>query len=159
MQCNRENKCNHCSSVLLSSESSHFCCQSGQHVVDFTQYFQCPGASLLRIFNDSVEKEGAPLGSRFSALSRKYNSLFSLAQHEIQSNSLEREIKLHTPHAPTSIRIHDTMYRKVHSTTSATPLRYLLFDPKARGTVANQQHLNVAVVKAFCVSCCCPPMA
>ena len=135
--------------MLLASETSHFCCQFGRHVVDFAQYFQSPDETLQKLFRGDSDSADANLSTSFSALSRKYNSLFALAQHEIQSNTLEREIKLQTPYAPANIRIHGTMYRKVHSAFSQTPLRYLIFDPKARETVATQQHLKIPTVKAL----------
>ena len=146
--CTAAERCNHscsfCGATLLHDEGSHFCCQSGRHVMDFSSYFTAPGDHLLQLFRTSSSQTDP---SSFSALSRKYNSLFALAQHEIQSNTLQREIKLNLPHAPANIRIHGTMYRKVFSAGTASPLRYLIFDPKARDGVANAQGLERRVVK------------
>ena len=121
-----DQKCRHCGAVLYSAEPSTFCCGHGKFAIDFNQYFQSPSAALLRIMSRTwpvLTAAGDPvLDFRtrkpqlqgFSAVSRRYNALFSLAQHEIQSLGQEREVHLNTWGKPANVRIHGTMYRKVH---------------------------------------------
>ncbi len=149
--------CTYCGALLFASEGSHFCCQAGKHAVSFEQYFVEPGPALLEIFRSSwpLTLPGASNGihtgeallTGFSMQSRKYNSLFALAQHEIQSTGPHKEIKLSTQHRPANIRIHGTMYRRLLSATDLAPLRYLLVDPLARVHEADRQGLQRPLLK------------
>ena len=107
---------------MFACEGSHFCCQSGENLVQFAKYFTEPCQDLLAFYRTrwllgtagvNVDAHtGEQLRTSFSAQSRKYNCLFALAQHEIQSSTLQREIKLSTPYSPANVRIHGTMYRR-----------------------------------------------
>ena len=142
--------------MLFACEGSHFCCQSGKNKAQFAKYFTEPSAELLALYRShwllgiagvNVDaRTGEQLRTSFSAQSRKYNCLFALAQHEIQSSTLQREIKLSTPYSPANVRIHGTMYRRLLSAEDAAPLRYLLVDPLARADVAVQQGLRRATL-------------
>ena len=41
--------CLFCGLKLLPSESTHFCCQSGQHAMNFSAYFPLPGDALVKL--------------------------------------------------------------------------------------------------------------
>ncbi len=80
-----------------------------------------------------------PVLTGFTALSRRYNNMFCLAQHEIQCADGLKEVRFGGPQRPANIRIHGTIYRKVFAASDAAPLRYLIIDPKARLEVGKVQ--------------------
>ncbi len=85
----------------------------------------------------------------FSSLSRRYNNLFCLAQHAIQASGEMRELQLSTPYRPANIRIHGTMYRKIHAAAESNPLRYLVVDPQERHNTAASLNLDSARIRSF----------
>ena len=93
---------------------------------------------------DSVTNEVITTG--FSAASRRYNALFCLAAHEVQASNAEKEVRLDTPFAPSNIRIHGTMYRRVLAMTETNPIRYLVVDPAQRQVTAKDKGLNKTTV-------------
>ena len=133
----------HC--PCLPSPATPAWCRSGRHVVHLSKYFQPPGQTLSRLLRGSSPTGKNDMEDSFSAPSRKYDALCALAQHKIQANTPEREIKLHTPHAPANVCIHGTMYRNV--SLLRQPLGVFYFDPRARDAVAQAQHLDRAVAK------------
>ena len=82
----------------------------------------------------------------FSHESRRYNNLFCLAVHEVQSSDDTREIKMNSPMMPANVRLHGTMYRKVLSTTDNKPLRYLVVDPLERRAAVAKYKLDLKIV-------------
>ena len=97
-------ECTFCSAKRFPCEGDSFCCGRGKHHVDFEKYYKPPQDALLDIFaqtwpyKDAAgqfvhdSRTNAPRLTGFSAMSRRYNSLFSLAMHEIHSTTAEREL-------------------------------------------------------------------
>jgi hypothetical protein len=124
----RDSQCQHCGALRLTTEAAGFCCAAGQHVVPFENFFRQPPATFLQVFQKTWPVKdkrgnlqrhpvsGEVLQGSFSAESRRYNKLFSLAVHEVQSTGQEHELKLSTPATPASMRIHGTLYRKILTT-------------------------------------------
>ena len=83
----------------------------------------------------------------FSVDSRRLNNLFSMAIHEVQSSTAERELYLGHEMKPSNIRIHGTMYRKVLDAAEDTPVRYLIIDPEERHVTAKKFALDLKIVK------------
>ena len=157
----RDQVCPHCGAALFAAEASSFCCASGKHALKFDDYFQSPGKTLLALFRkvwpavDSKGKAakdprtGEQMLESFSGQSRRYNKLFSLAVHEIQSSSEEKELHLHTPATPANICIHGTMYRKIFAAEEDGPVRYLLVEPQQRAQVSLKLGLQKGIVTSL----------
>ena len=155
----RDKICDHCGAALYNGESSVFCCAHGKHYVDFTQYFKNPANALLNMFklawpwrNKDGKKEqsrttGETIMDGFSNASRRYNNLFCLAVHEVQSADTTKEIKFHSPITPANIRIHGTMYKRVLSCSESNPVRYLVIDPAERLATASALKLDKDLVR------------
>eukprot|EP00959_Pyramimonas_sp_CCMP1952_P039923 834759-Pyramimonas_sp.AAC.1 len=145
--------CPHCGALLFPCETDTFCCNGGAYIVDFDDFFKAPDKPLLDIYASTwplTDKGGcslhdaktnAPALTGFTAASRKYNALFALAQHEIQSSTAEKELRFGDARKPSNIRIHGTMYRRVFTCTDQVPLRYLVIDPRERLAAAAQHGL------------------
>ena len=151
--------CPYCEAPLFPCEGDTFCCGQGKHYVDFTTYYTPPGDALQKLFRQTWTyhddkgrvvhdaRTNNPRITGFSAMSRRYNNLFSLAMHEIQSTTSERELHFGNELRPSNIRIHGTMYRRIWSCTDATPLRYLVLDPTARTERAREQHVKINLLR------------
>ena len=109
-------ECSYCSAQRFPCEGDSFCCGHGKHFVDFSKYYEPPNAALMKIFGSSwmyTDAKGnavhdaltnAPRMTGFSAMSRRYNALFSLAMHVMAHNSenlnfdqvlrIDRQVKL-----------------------------------------------------------------
>eukprot|EP00959_Pyramimonas_sp_CCMP1952_P018050 382443-Pyramimonas_sp.AAC.1 len=89
-----------------------------------SEYYQQPNDALLQLYRGTWpvktadgnlahdDATNAPKLTGYTADSRRYNSLLSLAAHEVQSATPEREIRFGVVLRPSFIRIHGTMYRK-----------------------------------------------
>ena len=151
-------ECPRCAALRFPCEGVGFCCGEGKHVVDFATYYRPPGDNLLKLFSSTwpyTDAKGnavhdvranAPRLTGFGAMSRRYNNLFSLAMHEIQSTNAERELRFGNELRPSNIRIHGTMYRRIWSCADATPLRYLVVDPLERASRAKEQRLDMKLL-------------
>ena len=151
--------CTYCGAKLFAHETSQFCCANGKHVADFASYFRPPDKPLKDLYNSSWPllgedklpiydtKLGVTLQTGFSRLSRRFNALFALAQHEVQCSGGEKEVRLHTPFKPANVRIHGTMYRRIFTAGDSVPLRYLIYDPQERDNVAQTHGLAPKLVK------------
>ena len=153
--------CSQCGAVLFEREGPNVCCNLGTHAVDFSTFFRDPPEHLLAIYRRrwptaangpqrATPKASSPAASSsisFSAMSRRVNDLFCLAQHVAQSSSDERELHLAAPGRPANIRIHGTMYRKIFTAADAAPLRYLIVDPLERTKAAATLELRPAIVE------------
>jgi hypothetical protein len=84
--------------------------------------------------------------SGFSNESRRFNSLFCLAVHEVQSSDPTKEVKLHTPFTPANVRIHGTMYRRVLSSAESNAVQYLVVDPAGRRDASSAHRLDADTV-------------
>jgi len=152
------NQCEYCGAARFQAETRGFCCAQGKYVVDLNSYFPAPPSQLTQIFAASwpLKKEDGTLlydvrtnqvmKTGFTALSRRYNNIFCLAQHEIQSCGTDKECKFGNVLSPANIRIHGTMYRKVFAATDDVPLRYLLIDPLERTARAASLALHKGTV-------------
>ena len=152
-------RCEHCTASLFPSEGTTFCCGRGMHFVDFKTYHRPPGDDFLKLFAATWtyldakgnpvhdDRIGAPRLTGFSAMSRRYNNLFTLAVHEIHSTTSERELRFGNELRPSNVRIHGTMYRRIWTCADNTPLRYLVFDPKERAAQGKLQHVDLKVLK------------
>jgi len=89
----------------------------------------------------------APKLTGFSAVSRRCNNMFTMAMHEVQSTSAERELRLGNELRPSNIRIHGTMYRKVWTAEDKTPVRFLVVDPQERGKTARELGLDGRILQ------------
>ena len=151
--------CSFCGAMLLPTETSKFCCNSGRYAICFDKFFATPGPALCKLFETSwplLQPDGKPqldiqthrpLLTGFSASSRRYNNMFCLAQHAVHSASLPKELRFGGPQRPANIRIQGTMYRMVHSAAEKTPLRYLLVDPREQADMAQLHNLDTKTLK------------
>ena len=73
--------------------------------------------------------------------------MFTLAAHEIQSTTTEKELHCGNHLRPSNIRIHGTMYRRVFSAAETTPLRYLVVDPAERARQGKQHGLDATILR------------
>ena len=153
--------CSHCGAMLFEREGPNVCCNFGTHAVDFSTFFREPPDNLLAIYRQhwptaakgprrktpTASSSASSSSMSFSALSRRVNNLFCLAQHVVQSSSDERELHLAAPGRPANIRIHGTMYRKIFTAADAAPLRCLIVDPLERTKAAATLELRPAIVE------------
>ena len=113
----REKSCAHCGARLFNHENSTFCCGNGSHVADFESYFKPPDKPLLELYASSWPllgddklpiydaKTNTSKLTGFSTMSRRFNALYALAQHEIQCGAGgEKELHLNNPFKPANIR-------------------------------------------------------
>ena len=140
----QDHTCAHCGALLFAHEKHGFCCNGGKYAVNFDMFFDRPGNDLLRLYSttwrylDAASKPvhdpitNSPRLTGFSSHSRRFNNMFSLAMHEVQSSSSVKEFRFGNELSPSNIRIHGTMYRKVFNAAAVTPVRYLLLDPAER---------------------------
>ena len=153
--------CPHCHAQLWQHETNGFCCSHGKYALSFGDYFRQPGRSLLRLYGSTwlyKDAQGhcvhdaatnAPRLTVFSAASRRFNNMFCLAMHEIQSSTAEREARFGNELRPANIRIHGTMYRRIFSAEEITPVRYLIIDPNERTAAASRQGLRTTTLRAL----------
>ena len=125
----------------------------------FEDFFPLPSAALVKIFQKNwpqkslgntplLDKQtGSALLTGFSAASRRYNNMFTLAAHETQSTAAEKELHCGNHLRPSNIRIHGTMYRRVFSAAETTPLRYLVVDPAERARQGKQHGLDATILR------------
>lgn len=151
-------ECAHCEAALFACEQGAFCCGHGEHYVDFTSFYTPSGETLLKIFRKTWPyrdqhghashdpQTNAPRITGFSAMSRRYNNLFTLAVHEIHSTTSERELRFGNELRPSNIRIHGTLYRRIWTCADNTPLRYLVVDPTQRTTQARGHHVDLKIL-------------
>lgn len=59
-----------------------------------------------------------------------------------------KELRFGNELAPSNIRIHGTMYRRIRSLEDRTPVRYLLVEPAERTATAASLGLRPAILKA-----------
>eukprot|EP00959_Pyramimonas_sp_CCMP1952_P128028 2677709-Pyramimonas_sp.AAC.2 len=151
--------CPHCSAKLFQCEGDGFRCGGGKHYVDMSRYYKTPAGALLDLFRTArlcKDQQGRPAhdpttnGPRltgFSAISRRCNSLLSFAAHEIQNTTSENELRFGNELRPSNIRIHVAMYWRIWSCADTTPARYIVVDPRERGTGATAQNVDIRLVR------------
>ena len=153
--------CPHCQAKLFPTESKSFCCNLGKYAVHFEDFFEVPRPALMQIFAKTWPQNppgastaaAGPSGTScltgFSAVCRRFNNMFTLAAHEIQSSSDDKEMRVGNALRPANIRIHGTMYRRVFSAEDVTPLRYLVIDPAERSRQALSQNLDLRLLRSL----------
>ena len=119
--------CKHCGAHLFPTEHTGMCCNHGKYAIGFENFFRLPCDALIRLYSNSwpyLDARGhlvhdatcnGPKLTGFSACSRRFNHLFCLAQHEVQSSTSVKEMRFGNELRPSNIRIHGTMCRRVFS--------------------------------------------
>ncbi|KAA8912771.1 hypothetical protein FN846DRAFT_753313, partial [Sphaerosporella brunnea] len=123
--------CSFCGSLLLSVEEDGWCCHEGKYKRERLPPYPEPFFSELQRDTE-----------RYSALSRRLNSLFAFTAIGTTGEFLPLP-------APSNVVVTGRTYHRIlHLDSGEHSLRWFLYDEQARTAAASRQHIPARMVMA-----------